>query len=119
MAPPQANNVTNASIEAIVQATCAGVGKALVSADDVRERGVDQELAVGSGIDLSQYTPGESVVANIGLTPGGVSQITGIASDQGVTGARDNVRGQGDMAGPPVNDQITAPKTKKKKKNKR
>jgi hypothetical protein len=119
MGPPTSTDSTSASIEAVVQANCAGAGKVLFSADAIRERGVDLELSVPGGIDISRYAPGQSVVANVALTPGvGPSAITGIASDTGITGARDNLLGQGDMAGPPVDD-VGPPKAKKKKKKRK
>jgi hypothetical protein len=118
MAAPTSTDATSASIAAIVQANCPGAGKTLFSADAIRERGVDQELSVPSGIDVSRYAPGQSVVANVSLTATGPSSVTGIAGDTGITGARDSALGQGDMAGPPVDDVGPAKAKKKKKKKK-
>ncbi len=116
MGAPAATAVPTAEIEGIVQATCPGAGMALLSGDSIRERGVDIGYSVAPGIDLTRFIPGQSYVANIGLGAGTFT-ITGIASDQGAFGASDNLTGQGNLAGPPLD---TGPaKTKKKKKKKK
>ena len=109
-----ASEVDSAELEAVVQAGCGPSAQLLLSADDVRESEADLfDPATGAvisavpGIDLTGFTPGEPVVANVTLaedadpsTPPGtkaVTAITGIRSDQGAAGADQQGGGQGDL----------------------
>jgi hypothetical protein len=94
--------VETASVEGIVQRACPDSGRLVLSADDVRESGADLEIAVpeDAGIDLSAWTPGDVVDASVAIgKSAGALSLSGIASDDGASGADDTSTHQGQQAG--------------------
>jgi hypothetical protein len=91
---------TNSDFGGIVQATCLELGQLAVSADDIRESGHDLIFSVPPTIDLSRVEVGESVIATATIGADGVLGLTGLASDEGATGADDASATQGDLAQP-------------------
>jgi hypothetical protein len=112
--------VTTASLATVIQGICPAKGsdpaRLLLSADDVRESGLDVSVAVParSSIDVRRFDPGDAVIVNgtfgklaLSAAPGTtakpadvtvVETITGIRDDTRKAGARDT-DGQGDLGG--------------------
>lgn len=92
--------LSTASLEGIVQATCPELDQIVVSADDLRELGEDLVLATPKEVDPAAVEPGESVTVNVNPTPAedGTLELSGISGDDGLKGADDEEAGQGDKA---------------------
>lgn len=92
--------LTTASLEGIVQATCPELDQIVISADDLRETGQDLTFTAPKEVDPSDLEAGDSVTVNGNPTPGedGTLELTGIANDDGLKGADDQEAGQGDKA---------------------
>jgi hypothetical protein len=91
---------TNALLEAVVQTSCQGPPRLVLSADDNREAGRDlAALAIPGSIDPAKLTPGQAVQVALDVAPDGAFTLKGIASDQGTNGADDPAQGQGTLTG--------------------
>jgi hypothetical protein len=86
------------SVEGIVERACPDSGELGLSADDIRESAADIALASPDAIDLSSLEPGTPVDATMSIGQDGSYSLTGLSSDDGVTGANDVSSGQGDQA---------------------
>ena len=107
-----AADVDSGEIAGVVQAVCPATGEMLLSADDLREAKADlfdpfngKALVVAPGVDLTGFTPGQPVLANVALAedadPNSLAAklpttVTGIRDDRGIAGA-DGATGQGDL----------------------
>jgi hypothetical protein len=91
---------TNALLEAVVQTTCQGPARLMLSADDTREAGRDlPALAIPGNIDRAKLIPGQAVQVALDVAPDGTFTLKGITSDQGTNGADDPAQGQGTLTG--------------------
>jgi hypothetical protein len=84
--------------EGIVMA-CPEADKLVLSSDDIREAGTDLTFTAADGIDLSKLALGDSVDVAATFADDGALSLSGVVSDEGVTGADDSSTGQGDLAG--------------------
>ena len=85
--------------EGIVETTCSDPARLVLTADDLRESGADITFTVPSGIDLAMLTQGQTldVSAVYGAGADGF-QLTGLSSEEGIKGADDASKAQGDQA---------------------
>lgn len=88
---------THLELEGIVGAVEAETAHLLLSADDVRESGLDITLNVPASIDLTKLTTGDSYLASADIGPDGSLTLTGLASDERTKGAEDAKTAQGDL----------------------
>lgn len=88
---------THVELEGIVGAVELEAGKLLISADDVRESGLDITLAVPPEIDVASLVVGDSVLASADIGADGSLALTGLASDERLKGAEDAKATQGDL----------------------
>lgn len=84
-------------LEGIVAAVEAETARLLISADGVRESGLDVALAVPVEIDASMLVPGDSVLASADIGADGSLSLAGLASDERLKGAEDTKATQGDL----------------------
>lgn len=84
--------------EGIVQAACRVPSQLVISGDGIRESGADISIPVPREFDLSGLAPGEPVNATALIEENGDLELTGLASDEGIRGADDADRAQGDLA---------------------
>lgn len=88
---------THVELEGIVGAVEAETAHLLLSADDVRESGLDITLNVPADIDVTKLTLGDSVLAGAEIGADGSLTLTGLASDERAKGAEDTKTAQGDL----------------------
>ncbi|HEU4944677.1 MAG TPA: hypothetical protein VFT10_05895 [Solirubrobacterales bacterium] len=88
---------THVELEGIVGAVDPEAAQLWISADDVRESGLDLTLAVPPEIDVSSLVAGDSVLASADIGPDGSLTLTGLASDERLKGAEDAKATQGDL----------------------
>ncbi len=88
---------THFELEGIVGAVEAETAHLLLSADDVRESGLDVALTVPPSIDVTALTAGDSVLASADIGADGSLTLTGLASDERLKGAEDAKATQGDL----------------------
>lgn len=88
---------THVEIEGIVGAVEAEAAHLLLSADDIRESGVDLTLNVPAGIDIASLKVGDSVLASADIGADGSLALTGLAGDKRLKGAEDEKAMQGDL----------------------
>jgi hypothetical protein len=88
---------THVELEGIVGAVEAETAHLLISADDVRESGLDIALNVPAGIDVTKLTSGESILAGADIGTDGSLTLTGLAGDERTKGAEDAGTAQGDL----------------------
>lgn len=88
---------THVELEGIVGAVDPETAQLLLSADDVRESGVDITLAVPPEIDVASLAIGDSVLASADIGADGSLTLTGLASDERLKGAEDAKAIQGDL----------------------
>lgn len=88
---------THVELEGIVGSVDLEKAQLLLSADDVRESGLDITLAVPPEIDVSSLPVGESVLASADIAADGSLALTGLASDERLKGAEDAKATQGDL----------------------
>lgn len=94
----QGTPFTYGDFEGIVTAVCPEKGKLRISADDIREGGVDLLFDVPPTIDTTQLQAGNSILATATIAAGGALSLTGLASDEHRKGADDPDTAQGDLA---------------------
>lgn len=86
--------------EGVVQAVCTTPARLVISADDVRESGVDLRIAIPKDIELSGIEAGQAVDATAEIADKtGALELTGLSSEDGVSGADDPAAAFGDQAG--------------------
>jgi hypothetical protein len=91
---------TNALLDAVVQTSCQGPPRLVLSADDIRESGRDlAPLALPGNIDPARVSPGQAVQVALDVADNGTLTLRGITSDQGANGADDPSQGQGTLTG--------------------
>lgn len=88
---------THVELEGIIGAVEAEVAHLLISADDIRESGLDITLNVPAGIDITKLTVGDSFLATADIGTDGSLTLTGLASDERTKGAEDAKSAQGDL----------------------
>ncbi|HVY77618.1 MAG TPA: hypothetical protein VG898_03840 [Solirubrobacterales bacterium] len=88
---------THVELEGIVGAVEAETAQLLLSADDIRESGLDIALSVPAGIDVTSLVAGDSVLASADIGADGTLTLTGLASDERLEGAEDAKATQGDL----------------------
>lgn len=88
---------THVELEGIVAAVNLETAQLLISADDVRESGLDLTLAVPPEIDVASLVVGDSVLASADIGAEGSLTLTGLASDERLQGAEDAKATQGDL----------------------
>ena len=88
---------THVEIEGIVGTVEAETAHLLISADDIRESGLDLTLNIPAGIDVTKLTPGDSFLASADIGADGSLTLTGLASDERTKGAEDAKTAQGDL----------------------
>ncbi len=84
-------------VEGIVEAVCPATHQLLISADDIRSAGADLTLTVPDSIDTAAVAVGESLAATAEIAPDGTLTLSGLASDERLTGADDAKAAQGDL----------------------
>jgi hypothetical protein len=94
----QGTPFTYGDFAGIVTAVCPEEGKLRVSADDIREGGMDLVFDVPSTIDVTQLQAGDSILATATIATDGALSLTGFASDEHTKGADDPDATQGDLA---------------------
>ncbi len=90
---------TYSDFAGITEAVCPGSHQISVSADDIRESDQDLMFTVPKDIDLRPFKAGRSIALTSLIGADGSLSLTGIARDDGVTGADDSSAAQGDLAG--------------------
>lgn len=88
---------THVELEGIVGAVEVEAAHLLISADDIRESGLDTTLAVPADIDVTKLTVGDSFLASADIASDGSLTLTGIADDERTKGAEDVKTAQGDL----------------------
>lgn len=88
---------THVELEGIVASVDPTAARLSLSADDVRESGLDIAIAVPPEIDVAALTVGDSVLASADLGADGLLTLTGLASDERLKGAEDAKATQGDL----------------------
>jgi hypothetical protein len=88
---------THVELEGLVAAVEAETARLLVSADGVRESGLDIAIAIPARIDASALLAGDSVLASVDIGADGSLSLTGLASDERLKGAEDAKATQGDL----------------------
>jgi hypothetical protein len=88
---------THVELEGIVGAVEADPAHLLLSADDIRESGLDLTLNIPAGINATKLAIGDSVLASADVGPDGSLTLTGLASDERLKGAEDAKATQGDL----------------------
>jgi hypothetical protein len=88
---------THVELEGIVGAIDLEAARLLLSADDVRESGLDLTLELPPEIDATSLTVGDSVLASADVGPDGSLTLTGLAGDERLKGAEDTQATQGDL----------------------
>jgi hypothetical protein len=88
---------THVELEGIVGAVDLEAAQLLLSADDVRESGLDIALDLPPEIDATALTVGDSVLAGADVGPDGSLTLTGLAGDERLKGAEDIKATQGDL----------------------
>ena len=88
---------THVELEGIVGAVDLEAARLLLSADDVRESGLDLTLNVPNGIDVASLVAGDSVLVGADIGPDGSLTLTGLASDERLEGAEDAKATVGDL----------------------
>jgi hypothetical protein len=88
---------THVELEGIVSAVEAEPAHLLLSADDIRESGLDITLNIPAGINATKLAIGDSVLASADVGPDGSLTLTGLASDERLKGAEDTKATQGDL----------------------
>jgi len=91
----QGPSIAPVNVEGIVERACTDTGELALSADDIRASGADITLALPDGIDLSKLDLGMPNEAAIEIGTDGSYSLTGLYSDDGVTGADDSSAAQG------------------------
>jgi hypothetical protein len=88
---------THVEIEGIVGPFDPAAATLSLSADDVRESGLDIAIAVPPEIDAASLAAGDSVLASADIGADGSLTLTGLASDERLKGAEDAKATQGDL----------------------
>lgn len=88
---------THVEIDGIVGAFDPAAATLLLSADDVRESGLDIAIVVPPEIDAASLVPGDSVLIGADIGADGLLTLTGLASDERLKGAEDAKATQGDL----------------------
>ncbi len=88
---------THVELEGIVGAVEAETAHLLLSADDIRESGLDLTINLPADIDVTKLTPGDSVLASADIGADGSLTLTGLAGDERTKGAEDAKTAQGDL----------------------
>lgn len=88
---------THVEIEGIVGSFDPEAAHLLISADDVRESGLDITIAVPPEIDATSLVAGDSVLVSAEIGADGSLTLTGLASDERLKGAEDAKATQGDL----------------------
>ncbi len=88
---------THVELEGIVGAVETETAHLLLSADDIRESGLDLTLNVPADLDLTKLTVGTSVLVGADIVADGSLTLTGLASDERAKGAEDAKSAQGDL----------------------
>lgn len=88
---------THVEIEGIVAGFDPEAAQLLVSADDVRESGLDITIVVPPDIDAASLVVGDSVLASADIGADGSLLLKGLASDERLQGAEDAKATQGDL----------------------
>lgn len=88
---------THVELAGIVASVDLEKAQLLISADDVRESGLDIALAVPPEIDVASLPAGESVLASADIAADGSLTLTGLARNERLKGAEDAKATQGDL----------------------
>jgi hypothetical protein len=88
---------THVEIEGIVGAFDPAAATLLLSADDVRETGLDIAIVVPPEIDAASLVAGDSALIGADIGTDGSLTLTGLASDERLKGAEDAKATQGDL----------------------
>jgi len=88
---------THVELAGIVAAVDLEKAQLLLSADDVRESGLDITLNVPADLDVASLTVGDSVLASADIGADGSLALTGLAGDERLKGAEDAKATQGDL----------------------
>jgi hypothetical protein len=98
LAPPP-EPLGYSDFEGIVETTCSNPARLVLTADDLRESGADIIFSVPDGIDLSALRQGDTVDVTALFGPGADGfQLTGLSSEEGIRGADDPSKAQGDQS---------------------
>jgi hypothetical protein len=96
---------THVELEGIVGTVEAEATHLPISADDIRESGLDITLDVPAGIDVTKLTAGDSYLASADIGADGTLTLTGLADDERIKGAEDAKTAQGDLVPKKVKGQ--------------
>lgn len=87
------------NFEGVVQAACKAPAKLILSADDLREGGVDLRFTIPKELDLSEVEAGEAVNVTAEIDEKTqILELSGLSSDQGSAGADDPDAALGDQS---------------------
>jgi hypothetical protein len=87
----------SSDFEGVVMAVCPAEGQLLLSADDMREAGMDSVFTVPRSIKTAKLKAGDSVEATAAIEEGGGLKLTGLAGDERTKGADDAAAAQGEL----------------------